>query len=210
MFEPNKRDAFNLILLFAWVCLAMPGCDSGNQAGSGPPVLNVPRGYVSVLEIEKDDRILGFGPFVGYYFKPQSAYDLTRIHFVCFNERSFYSTDVPANSKLFEGTAILAELTDMDRPLPDNQRINPIFFSEAPAQWLETRPHPKDEFVHFHSCYDTQGPVLNGYWFRHVATATFTYDMGNRVGPDSPLFHKVAPGIDKAFARIIEFDRGPL
>jgi hypothetical protein len=39
--------------------------------------------------------------------------------------------------------------------------------------------------------------------------AAFTYDMGGRVGPDSVLYHKVMPGSDKAFARIIEFDRGP-
>ena len=63
--------------------------------------------------------------------------------------------------------------------------------------------------MHFHSCYNSQGPVLTGYWLRHEARAEFTYDMGGRVGPDSPLYHKVNSGVDKAFGRIIEFDRGP-
>lgn len=209
MFESNKRHVLIWILLFAWFGLAMTGCGPGNQTGTDPQVLNVPRGYVSVLEIEKEDRLLGFGPFVGYYFKPETPDDLDLVHFVCFNERSFYSSDMPANSKLFEGIAKLTDLADTGKALPDNDRINPIFFPEAPSQWLESQPEPKDEFVHFHSCYDARGPVLTGYWFLHVATAAFTYDMGGRVGPDSPLFHKVLPGLDKAFAYIIEFDRGP-
>jgi hypothetical protein len=35
---------------------------------------------------------------------------------------------------------------------------------------------------------------LCGYWLRHTAKARFTYDMGGRVSPDSPLHHRVAPG----------------
>lgn len=200
--------------IVAWMalglfCGAALGCGQTDQEESANVVFHAPRGYVSTLEIEKGDRLLGFGPFVGYYFKPQTPGDLSRLHFVCFNERSFYTKDVPANTKLFEGSALLTDLADMNQPLPDAHRINPVYFSDAPKQWLENRPDPQDEYVHFHSCYDAGGPVLTGYWVRHQGAAAFIYDMGGRVGPDSPLYHEVAPGIDKAFARIIEFDRGP-
>jgi hypothetical protein len=162
-----------------------------------------------VLEIEQKDRLLSFGPFVGYYFKPEIHGDFSRLKFLCFNERNFYTHGVPENAKLFEGKAVLTRLPDVDFELPDNARINPVLFSDAPPQWLETRPRPKDEFLHFHSCYDSYGPVLTGYWIRHEGVRAFTYDMGSRVEPDSPLYHKVMIGTDKAFARIIEFDRGP-
>ncbi len=196
-------------MAIALFCLAAFGCGPTDKGESARVALDVPRGYTSTLEIEKGDRLLGFGPFVGYYFKPETLDDLSRLHFVCFNERSFYTKDVPENAKLFEGSAILTELADVNRPLPDAHRINPVYFADAPKQWLENRPEPKDAFLHFHSCYDAAGPVLTGYWVRHIGAATFTYDMGGRVGSDSPLYHPVTPGVDKAFARIIEFDRGP-
>lgn len=42
-----------------------------------------------------------------------------------------------------------------------------------------------------------------------MAVDEFTYDMGGRVGPDSPLYHEVTPGTDRDFAKIMEFDYGP-
>jgi hypothetical protein len=204
MLRFNKLFALTAIVAATW-CL-VPGCD---HTESEIRPLKVPKGYLPVLEIEVKDRLLGFGPFVGYYFKPENLGDFTRLKFVCFNERRFYSADIAENAQLFEGQAVLTRLADVNIKLPDANRINPIYFSEAPPQWLQSRPDPKEQFVHFHSCYDSQGPVLTGYWIRHVAMAAFTYDMGGRVGPDSVLYHKVMPGSDKAFARIIEFDRGP-
>jgi hypothetical protein len=50
---------------------------------------------------------------------------------------------------------------------------------------------------------------MDGYWLIHEATASFTYDMGGRVTPESPLFHETSPGVDTAFAHIVEFDQGP-
>lgn len=193
--------------LLAAVCsLMLLGCGSRDDP---PPALKVPRGYLSTLEIEMDGRLLGFGPFVGYYFKPEARDHLKKIRFVCFNERTFYTQDLPENTELFRGEAVFARLANVDFKIPATHRINPVYFSDAPAEWTAVRPEPKNEFVHFHSCYDAQGPVLAGYWIRHTATAAFTYDMGRRVGPDSPLYHQVVPGPDRAFARIIEFDRGP-
>lgn len=84
-----------------------------------------------------------------------------------------------------------------------------MFFPEAPAAWKDTRPEPRDEFVHFHSCHDANGPSRAGYWIRHVGAASFVYDMGGRVTAESPLHHGVSPGPDADFARVIEFDRGP-
>jgi hypothetical protein len=184
----------------------LPGC---TLTDNSPPALDVPRGYVPTIEIELNDRILGFGPFVGYYFRPDIPEGFSRLKFVCFNEQSFYTNDLPANSKLFEGEAVLTELTGTTVKIPDAHRINPVFFPNAPVVWLKNRPEPQDEFVHFHSCYDAQGPVLTGYWLRHRAITSFTYDMGGRVDPNSPLYHEVTPGIDSRFAQIVEFDRGP-
>ena len=187
-------------------CLLIAACD---RAAQEPAALEVPRGFVSEIRVEDRGRVLGFGPFVGYYFKPQNREDLTRLEFVCFNERAFYTKDLPENARLFTGTAVLTRLPETGFQIPENARINPVFFPDAPDSWLATRPEPKDAFVHFHSCYDAQGPVLTGYWIRHNGAASFTYDMGGRVGPDSPLYHEVTPGIDRDFARIIEFDHGP-
>jgi hypothetical protein len=149
---------------------------------------------------------------VGYYFKPAAAGDFSRLDFICFNERSFYTNDLPANARLFEGQAQLRRLTESGQPVPapsDNERIVPVFFKQAPNAWLRTRPLPLDEYLHFHSAYDDVGAVRYGYWLRHVARAAFTYDMGGRVHSGSPLYHEVKPGPDMAFARILEFDHGP-
>ncbi|MFW6011648.1 MAG: hypothetical protein ACOC8R_01040 [Desulfosalsimonas sp.] len=195
-----------LIALLCAFCLFAQGCE---KPGSGAKDPDVPRGYASEIQVETEDRLMNFGPFVGYYFKPENPGDFTRVKFVCFNERSFYTNDLPENAKLFEGRAVLTSLPDTGFDLPESGRINPVYFSDAPAEWLATRPEPKDEFVHFHSCYDAQGAVLAGYWIKHDAVAEFTYDMGGRVGPDSSLYHEVSPGIDRDFAKIIEFDYGP-
>lgn len=203
---PRLDRSVILILTAACFLITLFGCRQ--QQKNDAVVLNVPRGYVPVLEVMMDDQLMGFGPFVGYYFKPETAGDLTRLKFVCFNERSFYTLDVPENAKIFEGDAILAQLSDVDFEIPVKNRINPVFFEQAPSKWLKNRPEPRDEFVHFHSCFDSQRPIRWGYWVRHYAVASFTYDMGKRVGPDSPLYHRVNPGIDKSLARIIEFDQG--
>lgn len=169
----------------------------------------VPRGYLAVLQLDHEGRRLGFGPFVGYYFKPDRPGRLEALSFVCFNERQFYTRDLPATARLFQGTAVLTTLPDTGRDLPRGSRINPVFFPDAPEAWRRSRPTSPEGYVHFHSCYNAAGPVRTGYWLRHVALTGFTYDMGGRVGPDSPLHHEVTPGVDLEFARIIEFDRGP-
>jgi hypothetical protein len=206
----ERRLPENRLWPRAAVLLALLVLATACGTGAGDPMpLEVPRGYVPRLEILHEGRLLGFGPFVGYYFKPERPDDLTRLHFVCFNERRFYTRDLPANRRLFEGEAVLTALPAGAGPLPAAARINPVFFPAAPEAWLAGRPAPADEFRHFHSAYDARGPVAVGYWLRHVAVAAFTYDMGGRVGPDSPLFHRVAAGVDRDFPAIVEFDRGP-
>jgi hypothetical protein len=192
------------LVLVSLFCSGCPG--PKKEKGTS---LKIPRGYVDRLDIQLKDRVLGFGPFVGYYFKPENPEDLTRLSFVCFNEDRFYTRDLPENTLLFEGDAVLTQLTDTGFDVPTQNRINPVFFEEAPRKWVNDRPRPRDEYLHFHSCYDGLGPVLAGYWIRHQGNASFTYDMGGRMGPDSPLYHKVRPGIDKQFAKIMEFDAGP-
>ena len=182
------------------------GCDRG----PGEEPLRIPHGYMSRLGLTLEGHRYGFGPFVGYYFRPRDASDPTRLAFVCFNEGGFYASDAPHNALLFEGEAVLTRLPPAEPGIPGTgDRIRPVFFRGAPESWLATRPDPRDEFVHFHSCYDAQGATLVGYWLRHDAKLRFTYDMGARVGPGSPLYHRSAPGPDRDFARIVEFDNGP-
>jgi hypothetical protein len=195
-------------------CVAvMSGCRSDQERieGDGPSGggVTIPHGYMARLEQVHEGRLIGFGPFVGYYFRPEDPKDLSRLSFVCFNENRFYSSDMADGVKLYEGIALLVTLPPADITIPTEERINPVFFPEAPEVWLNSRPEPQDEFVHFHSGYDGTGPVPTGYWIRHVAVSEFTYDMGGRVGKDSPLYHRVSSGPDRDFARIIEFDRGP-
>ncbi|MEE4356181.1 MAG: hypothetical protein V2I97_06900 [Desulfococcaceae bacterium] len=202
------RTGFSLLLICA--CAVMSGCrsDKGTDGSSDGPV-TIPHGYMARLEQVHDGRMIGFGPFAGYYFRPDDPGNLSRLRFVCFNENRFYSSDMPDGAKLYEGTAVRTTLPRTDALIPAQDRINPVFFPEAPEAWRSTRPEPRDEFVHFHSCYNGTGPVLTGYWIRHVAVSEFTYDMGGRVGKESPLYHRVSKGPDRDFAGIIEFDRGP-
>ncbi|MFU8855962.1 MAG: hypothetical protein ACNA8S_03035 [Deferrisomatales bacterium] len=193
------------------VCAFGVSLAAGCSREPGEVPLSVPRGYVPRLELSFEGHQYGFGPFVGYYFRPDDPADLTRLRFVCYNERGFYASDAPVNALLYEGEAVLARLPEGPQALlrGPGDRIEPLFFDEAPPEWLATRPEPQEEFVHFHSAYDAVGPALVGYWLRHVAVRGFTYDMGGRVGPGGPLYHAVPPGPDLEFPRIIEFDRGP-
>ncbi|MGK2904809.1 MAG: hypothetical protein ACSLFH_00455 [Desulfuromonadales bacterium] len=200
-----------LALLLPWTSAALlSGCQSDHGAEGAPPDgVVIPHGYMARLEQVHDGRMIGFGPFVGYYFRPEDPRDLSRLQFVCFNERRFYSSDMPDGAKLYEGTAVRTTLPQADIAIPATERINPVFFPETPEAWRNTRPEPQDVFVHFHSGYNGAGPVLTGYWLNHVAVADFTYDMGGRVEKESPLYHRVRKGSDRDFARIVEFDRGP-
>lgn len=191
--------------LFAALLLVF-SCDGG----PGHPRPGVPHGYVSALRMAENGYQINFGPFVGYYFKPENPTDLSRLTFVCLNERQFYTKDLPDGALLFEGDAVRTTLSAAaSTPVSAGDRMVPVFGDEIPQAWLDTRPMPQEEFVHFHSGYDAAGPVFTGYWLRHRAVAAFTYDMGARVGPDSPLFHRVTPGPDLDFPRIVEFDAGP-
>jgi hypothetical protein len=202
------RRLASMVLAACLLAVWAAGCGSGSR---GEEVeLEVPRGYMAILTVEQEGRVYGFGPFVGYYFRPEDPHDLSRLRFVCLNEGGFYSAESAKNERLFEGEAILVSLPDIGvKPPSGSERIQPVFFEDAPAEWLETRPEPQNEFVHFHSCYDARGPVLRGYWLRHKGVVDFTYDMGGRVGPDSPLYHEVRKEVDRDFARIVEFDSGP-
>lgn len=168
-----------------------------------------PRGYVDRIRLTVNGTRVGFGPFVGYYFKPVDLDDLTHLEFRCYNERGFYTDELPENALLFTGTARLRSLPGTGELPGGSARILPVLFRDAPEEWTATCPEPADEYLHFHSAYDASGPVRAGFWLRHVGEASFTYNMGGRVDAGSVLHHHVTPGIDKAFARILEFDRGP-
>lgn len=202
-------STFLMTCLLVAVALSV-GCQPAQETdGASDEAVSVPHGYMARLEQVHDGRMIGFGPFVGYYFRPEDPQDLARLRFVCFNENKFYSSDMPAGAKLYEGWAVRTTLPEADIDIPTEDRINPVFFEDAPEAWRRSRFEPRDAFLHFHSCYNGAGPVRTGYWISHVAAADFTYDMGGRVEKDSPLYHTVQKGPDRNFARIIEFDRGP-
>lgn len=207
---PHRLSA---ILLIGTVLACLAGCGADPAATSGNAVpLEIPRGFVSRLELFHEGRLYRFGPFVGYYFRPVEPDDLRRLRFVTFNEKAFYTRDLPVNAPLFEGEARFATLPSAGRtppPADDPQRMTPVFFEDAPQSWLDSRPKPREAYRHFHSCYDAGGAVRHGFWLRHTGVAVFTYDMGGRVGTGSPLHHEVEKGVDLDFARIVEFDRGP-
>lgn len=78
------------------------------------------------------------------------------------------------------------------------QRLEPMLY-QAPANDIRMRRWVAGEFIQ----------SRHGYWLRHVGAAEFIYDMGGRVSSDSILYHRVKKGVDRDFARLIEFDRGP-
>jgi hypothetical protein len=171
--------------------------------------VETPRGYYSQLEFIYQGEQLSFGPFVGYYFKPDNGDDLAQLEFRCYNERQFYTDQLPADALLFKGVALLSSLPKV-RALPhSNARIEPVFFPQAPPEWLQSRPNPQKQFVHFHSAYDSSGPSYSGYWLRHQPVSSFIYNMGGRVGENSPLYHRATPDAPQRFPHIIEFDAGP-
>ena len=171
--------------------------------------VETPRGYYTQLEFIYQGQQLSFGPFVGYYFRPATGDDLTRLEFRCYNERQFYADQLPADTLLFEGEAVLSSLPRV-RALPrSNARIEPVFFAQAPPEWIQSRPAPQEQFVHFHSAYDSTGPSYSGYWLRHQPVSSFTYNMGGRVDKSSPLDHQTDPEAPQRFPHIVEFDSGP-
>ncbi|MFO7811529.1 MAG: hypothetical protein R6V21_01035 [Pelovirga sp.] len=186
--------------LLLLVCLLAPTVVAAVEA---------PRGYYAQLEFVHEGQRLTFGPFVGYYFRPEIGDDLTQLRFRCYNERRFYTDQLPDDALLFEGEAVLSSLPQV-RELPrSDARIEPIFFDDAPDEWLQSRPEPQDQFVHFHSAYSASGPSYTGFWLRHQADTSFTYNMGGRVSADSPLYHQATPEAPQHFPHIIEFDAGP-
>lgn len=169
----------------------------------------VPRGYYSQLELTTDGKQLTFGPFVGYYFKPVEGDHLDHLEFICYNERGFYTDELPVNALLFRGEAKRTNLPGNISIPKASQRINPIFFDKAPQEWLATRPQPPSDYLHFHSTYSAQGASHTGYWLRHEPVTTFTYNMGGRISESSPLYHRAETGNSLNFPRILEFDYGP-
>jgi hypothetical protein len=189
---------------------AAAGCPRREPPQPPPPPVAVPHGFSSTLQVLRDGHLYRFGPFVGYYFRPVERANFDRVEFVCFNERGFYASDTPQGERLFTGEGVLVELEPVEGAMPEGDaRIQPVFFDDAPAAWTGNRPEPQDKFLHFHSTYDATGATLLGYWLSHRAVAGFTYDMGGRVDRGSPLWHRVSPGPDRDFPRIIEFDSGP-
>lgn len=212
--KPSTLLSAGLLLL----AVLAGGCSDGPKENP-----EVPRGYLPVLQVEQGTRLHGFGPFVGYYFKPASPGDFSEVDFVCFNEDSFYSSDAPEGALLYTGRGMLKALPKTGDPVAEkvflsiDGRMKPFHFGsgpsgpldKAPRAWAESRPAPKEEFRHFHSLHDASGPVRMGYWLRHVAQRDFIYDMGGRMDENSPLYHHVLQGVDREFATIIELDAGP-
>ncbi|MGD9948854.1 MAG: hypothetical protein AB7U29_10290 [Desulfobulbus sp.] len=64
-----------LTLLLTCACATvLPGCrsDKSEVGSKGSPdgIVAIPHGYMARLEQVHDGLMIGFGPFVGYYFRP--------------------------------------------------------------------------------------------------------------------------------------------
>jgi len=126
--------AATLTLLLTCACAAvMSGCrsDQGTDGSSGGLAV-VPHGYMARLEQVHDGRMIGFGPFVGYYFRPEDPEDLSWLRFVCFNENRFYSSGIPDGAKLYEGTALRATRPGSMSPSPPMKGSIRYFFRKRP------------------------------------------------------------------------------
>jgi hypothetical protein len=119
-----------LTLLLTCACATMLSGSRSDQGidGSSGGVVAVSHGYMARLEQVHDGRMIGFGPFMGYYFPPENPGDLNRLRFVCFNENRFCSSDMPDGAKLYEGMAVRVTLTEA---------------------WLNTRPEPPGRLCAF-------------------------------------------------------------
>ncbi len=132
-------STFLMTCLLVAVALSV-GCQPAQETdGASDEAVSVPHGYMARLEQVHDGRMIGFGPFVGYYFRPEDPQDLARLRFVCFNENKFYSSDMPAGAKLYEGWAVRTTLPEADIDIPTEDRINPVFFEDAPEAWRRSR-----------------------------------------------------------------------
>jgi len=97
------------------VCLLLATASiMGCPSAEAPLSVVVPHGYMARLQQVRDGRLIQFGPFVGYYFRPQDPDDPSRLRFVCFNEKKFYSSDRAEGAKLYEGVAVRATLPESD------------------------------------------------------------------------------------------------
>ena len=126
------------ILTFHLICgcvAVMSGCRSDQERiggdGSSGGGITIPHGYMARLEQVHEGRLIGFGPFVGYYFRPEDPRDLGRLSFVCFNEKRFYSSDMPDGAKLYEGTALLVTLPSADIVIPGPGQDQSDIFSRS-------------------------------------------------------------------------------
>jgi hypothetical protein len=108
------------------------------QDRTSADALRVPRGFFRTLRIETAGGIVSFGPFIGYYFAPESGSDLSRLRFVCFNERTHYTRDLPENALLFEGQARCTVLPDADFDIPYTTAPHPARINVLPASSSST------------------------------------------------------------------------
>ena len=113
-----------ILMTIAFLLVAVSGVAQSQASES-----KVPRGYYSRLELSHQGQRLSFGPFVGYYFKPQTGADMTRLDFLCLNERSFYTDQLPEDAVLFHGEAVLATLPGLGAIPQGKQRITPVFLT---------------------------------------------------------------------------------
>jgi hypothetical protein len=75
-----SNATFRIFFLILLSVAVMSGCRSDQEriGGDGPSggVIAIPHGYMARLEQVHDGRMIGFGPFVGYYFRPEDPKDL--------------------------------------------------------------------------------------------------------------------------------------
>lgn len=169
-----------------------------------------PSGWTSTLVQRIEGEQVVFGRIPGHYWRLTPDPNVVcGLHYNT-GHTSASGEHPDALLYLVEGRLASLPLERNETPQPDEPwRVREELLEDAPVAWTQTAPE-EPGYVYWRSYYHpgrrTAEPV--GYWLRHVAFSTFTFDNGHADG-NYAFTHRVEPGIDLRFAPKINFDAGP-
>lgn len=178
-------------------------------AASAPPVdpHGPPPGWSRTIAVQRAGGELAFGPIDGHYWRRTGSDTVCGLHY---NAGRGTASQAPDGRLLYFVEGRLAHLPipvdQVPQPVGD-QRVVQQLTGDVPRTWLGA-PMPPG-FVYWHGTYDVKArrATATGFWLRHIAVRSFTFDMGGDRG--YPFTHRVTPGVDMHFAPKLNFDVGP-
>ncbi len=169
-----------------------------------------PNGWTRLIVGTMDGEQIVYGNIPGHYWRLTPDPDvICGLHY---NTGHTSATGEHSDALLYivEGRRAGLPLERSETPQPEEPwRVREELLEEAPVAWTETAPE-EPGYVYWRSFYHprerTAAPV--GYWLRHIAVSSFTFDNGQD-GGEYAFTHSVRPGIDLEFAPKLNFDAGP-